>query len=129
MLRLLLVCVGGAVGSGLRYLVSGWSLQVLGATFPWGTLVVNVSGSFLLGFLMELGARTEAISPDLRIALSTGVLGGFTTYSTFNYESLQMMRDGEWLWAAVNMTATVAGALAAAVLGILLARVVAPSTV
>jgi CrcB protein len=120
--RLLLVCLGGAVGSGLRYLVSGWTLQILGTTFPWGTLVVNATGSFLLGLIMQLSLDTSIMSPELRIALTTGVLGGFTTYSTFNYESLRLAQEGDWLWAAANIGATVFGCLLAGIGGILLAR-------
>ncbi|MHB0969859.1 MAG: fluoride efflux transporter CrcB [Thermoanaerobaculia bacterium] len=120
--RLLLVCLGGAVGSGLRYLVSGWTLQILGTAFPWGTFVVNATGSFLLGLIMQLSLDTSVMPPELRIALTTGVLGGFTTYSTFNYESLRLAQEGDWLWAAANIGATVFGCLLAGIGGILLAR-------
>lgn len=120
--RLLLVCLGGAVGSGLRYLVSGWTLQILGAAFPWGTLAVNAIGSFVLGLIMQLSLDTSVMSPELRIALTTGVLGGFTTYSTFNYETLRLAQEGDWLWAAANIGATVVGCLLAGIGGILLAR-------
>ncbi len=80
MSRLLWICLGGAVGSGARYLVSTWVLAALGPAFPWGTLAVNAIGSFLLGALMHVGLSTDLLSPTLRIALSTGVLGGFTTF-------------------------------------------------
>ena len=89
MTRFLWICVGGAAGTGARYLLSGWALATLGASFPWGTLAVNVLGSFLLGLLMQVGITTSLLSPTLRLALTTGVMGGFTTYSTFNYETIR----------------------------------------
>ena len=84
MARLLWICLGGAVGTGARYLLSGWLLRWLGPAFPYGTLAVNVLGSFLMGVLMHLALSTGSFSPTLRLTLTTGVLGGFTTYSTFN---------------------------------------------
>jgi CrcB protein len=122
MSRLLWICLGGAVGSGARYLVSTWVLGTLGPAFPWGTLAVNAIGSFLLGALMHVGLSTDLLSPTLRLALSTGVLGGFTTYSTFNYETLQYVRDGALRLAALNVGTTVILCLAAGLLGLAAAR-------
>ncbi|HET9315661.1 MAG TPA: CrcB family protein, partial [Vicinamibacteria bacterium] len=85
--RFLLVCLGGAVGTGARYLVSMAALRLLGAGFPYGTLTVNVLGSFLLGAIMHVGVTTTLLSPTARLVLATGVMGGFTTYSSFNYET------------------------------------------
>jgi CrcB protein len=116
------VCVGGAVGSGARYLVSGWALQRFGPGFPWGTLAVNVVGSFLLGALMYVGLQTTLLSPTLRLALTTGVMGGFTTYSTFNYETVEYLRERAWWMGALNVTVTLLGCLGAGVLGLGLAR-------
>ena len=84
MSRFLLICLGGAFGTGARYLLAVWCATKFGASFPLGTLVVNLMGSFLLGFLMEIGTTTEILSPALRLTLAIGVMGGFTTYSTFN---------------------------------------------
>jgi CrcB protein len=122
MSRLLWICLGGAVGSGARYLVSTWVLGTLGPAFPWGTLAVNAIGSFLLGALMHVGLSTDLLSPTLRLALSTGVMGGFTTYSTFNYETLQYVRDGALRLAALNVGTTVILCLAAGLLGLAAAR-------
>ena len=122
MVRFLLVVVGGGLGSGARYLLSGWTLGVLGPAFPWGTLAVNALGSFLLGGLMHVGLTTEAVAPDLRVALSTGVLGGFTTYSTFNYETTRYLQEGAWGMGALNVLGTVAACLAAGLLGHFAAR-------
>ena len=88
-MRLFWVCLGGAFGSGARYLLSGWVMEQLGPTFPCGTLAVNTIGSFLLGALMFLGIEAGALSPTVRLALTTGVMGGFTTYSTFSYETMR----------------------------------------
>jgi CrcB protein len=92
--RLLLVCAGGALGSGARYLVSTWAARALGADFPRGTLIVNVLGSFLLALLLGLAGTREAITPEARLFLGAGVLGGFTTYSSFNYETLALLERG-----------------------------------
>jgi len=122
MTRFLLVCLGGAAGSGARYLVGGWAAAVFGATFPAGTLVVNAAGSFLIGVVMHLGLVVGAFSPDLRIFVATGVLGGFTTYSSFNYELLGLFERGAWLLGSTYLAATVLGCLASGALGLAAAR-------
>jgi CrcB protein len=122
--RLLLVCAGGALGSGARYLVSTWAARALGADFPRGTLIVNVLGSFLLALLLGLAGTREAITPEARLFLGAGVLGGFTTYSSFNYETLALLERGVWP-AAVNVALTVLGCLAAGFAGIVAARALA----
>ncbi len=114
-MRLFWISLGGAVGTAARYLLSGWMLKTAGPGFPWGTLAVNVIGSFLLGLLAAVGAN--AFSPTLRLALTTGVMGGFTTYSTFNYETLRALQDGAWGVAFANLFVTVFGCLAAGLLG------------
>jgi CrcB protein len=90
----------------MRFLVAGWVTGLLGAEFPYGTLVVNVLGSFLLGVVMHVGLATDLLSPTLRLALATGFLGGFTTYSTFNYETLLYVEQGVWERALANVVAT-----------------------
>ena len=115
--RFLWVCVGSALGGGARYLVSGWTLRALGASFPFGTLAVNLVGSFLLAGLMTSGQHASAMSPTVRIALTIGVLGGFTTYSTFSYETLKYLQDGAWGIAIANVLVTVLGCLGACLLG------------
>jgi CrcB protein len=120
--RLAWVCLGSAIGGGVRYLLSLAVLRLLGPTFPYGTLAVNVLGSFLIGLLMHVGLETTLISPAARIFLTTGVMGGMTTYSTFNYETLQLAADGDWPLAVVNVAATVTACLAAGVLGLAAGR-------
>jgi CrcB protein len=122
MSRFLWICLGGAAGTGARYLISGWALVLLGPAFPYGTLAVNVTGSFLLGAIMHLALTTRLLSPTLRLALTSGVLGGFTTYSTFNYETLQYLREGAWAIGIANILLTVLACLAAGVAGLALAQ-------
>ena len=124
MTRFLWICLGGAVGTAGRYLLGDWLLRVAGPAFPWGTLAVNLLGSFLLGALMQVALSTTWISPTLRLTLATGVMGGFTTYSSFNYETLRLAQSGAWLLAAVNLSATVVGCLLAGLLGLSLGRFV-----
>jgi CrcB protein len=118
--RFLLVCLGGALGSGARYATSLWAANAIGTAFPFGTLIVNVLGSFLLGFLMQ----AIPVSSDLRLMLTTGVMGGFTTYSTFNYETTQYFREGAWAMGATNIAVTVIGCLVAGLLGLAIARMI-----
>jgi len=122
MTRFLIVCLGGALGSGARYLVAIWAATVLGASFPFGTLIVNLTGSFLLAFLVHAGTTTELLTPTLRLMLTTGVMGGFTTYSTFNYETADYLRQGAWAAGFLNIAATLLGCLAAGFAGLALAR-------
>lgn len=116
-LKLLMVCIGGAAGSGARYLISLWIAGRYGTLFPLATLMVNVGGSFLLALLMQLSFATDLVSPELRLALTTGLLGGFTTYSTFNYETSVLIQEGALLMASMNVVATLLGCLIAGWLG------------
>ena len=124
MSKLLLVCAGGAIGSGARYLVGSWVAAAWGTAFPWGTLAVNLVGSFLLAVVMYLGLEVGSIGPDLRIFLAVGVMGGFTTYSSFNHETLALAQRGQWGIAAAYVGATLVGAWVAGLAGLLLARFV-----
>ena len=121
-MRLTLICLGGAIGTGARYLTSLWAAGAFGVAFPLGTLIVNVAGSFLIGFIMQMSAATELLSSDVRLMLTTGVMGGFTTYSTFNYETTNYFRAGAWGLGALNAGATFFGCLAAGLAGLALAR-------
>ena len=129
--RFLWICLGGAVGSGARYLVAGWVQtrvqEWLGHGFPYGTFAVNLLGSFLLGVLMQVGMTVESMSPTLRMALSIGVMGGFTTYSTFSYETMRLLQDSAWLLAFTNIALTVLICLGACFLGVAAARAIVGS--
>ena len=120
--RFLLICLGGAIGTGARYATSLWAASAMGSAFPFGTLIVNLAGSFLLAFLVHVAGSTELLPVDLRLMLTTGVMGGFTTYSTFNYETTQYFREGAWAMGAMNVAVTVAGCLIAGLAGLALAR-------
>jgi CrcB protein len=122
-LRLALVCLGGALGSGARYLVSTWAARALGTDFPRGTIIVNVTGSFLLAVIFTVpGSR---IGPDLRLFLGAGIMGGYTTYSSFNTETLALIDQGNLGLAAANLGLTVAACLLAGFAGLALGRLVA----
>ncbi len=115
--RFVWICLGGAGGTGMRYLVSGWALRAFGPGFPYGTFAVNLLGSFLLGALMQVGIGTEWMSPTLRMAVTTGAMGGFTTYSTFSYETMTLLSKGAWSMAALNVVVTVVVCLGASFAG------------
>jgi CrcB protein len=112
------VMVGGGLGAGARYLLSAQVTRWLGSGFPWGTLAVNVLGSFLLGLLLPVGLRGTALSPTAVIALSVGVLGGFTTYSSFSVETLTLLQQGSHASALANVAGTLVLCLAASWLGV-----------
>ena len=122
MQRFFWICFAGAIGTGARYLVGSWSGSTLGSTFPFGTLIVNVVGCFLIAAIMQLATTMTSFPPTLRLALTTGFLGGFTTYSSFNYETTRMLQDGTSMLALVNVLATTIGCFAAGLLGLLIAK-------
>lgn len=117
MTRLLWIGLGGFIGTCARYLLSGWALKALGSGFAYGTLAVNLIGSFLLGILMYAGQNTSLLPPTLRLTLTTGFCGGFTTYSTFNYETLRYFQDGAWMLGGLNIAVTLVACLVAGIAG------------
>ena len=118
----LYVALFGALGCLARYFLSGWVYDLLGASFPYGTLAVNGIGAFLIGLLMEFGLRTTLIPPELRIGLAIGFLGGFTTFSTFSYETFRLLEGAQLLQALGNVLASVCVCLASTYLGVVAAR-------
>jgi CrcB protein len=117
-----LLFAGGGVGSVLRYAVGLWVEARTGPGFPWGTFAVNVSGCFLIGVLATLADEHAWITPAARLALVTGVLGGYTTFSAFGLETWQLVEDGRALLAVVNAGASVAAGIAAVVAGVVITR-------
>ncbi|QLJ01936.1 fluoride efflux transporter CrcB [Streptomyces sp. NEAU-sy36] len=117
----LLVVLGAMVGAPLRYLTDRAVQARHDSVFPWGTYVVNVVGSLVLGLVTGLAA-TGAAGPHLQLLLGTGLCGALTTYSTFSYETLRLTEAGSGLYASVNVVASVAAGLAAAFAGVFLAR-------
>ena len=116
------VALGSAIGGVARYLLGGWLQQRTGSSFPVQTLFINVSGSFLLGFLQRYGLETTVLSPEVRTMLTIGFCGGYTTFSTFSYETVRMLEDADWHRAALYTGLSVALTVAAAVAGIGVAR-------
>lgn len=115
----LLIAIGGALGSVARFALSGLVAGHVGETFPWGTLVVNVLGSFVIGFFATLTSPDGRlmVSPGGRHFFMTGVLGGFTTFSSFSLQTLNLVRDGEWWQAGGNVAGSVVTCLVAVWLG------------
>jgi CrcB protein len=120
--QFLWICLGGALGTGARVLVSSGAMRLFGTSFPYGTLAVNLLGSFLLAVILTLGTRPDLLSPTLRQALTTGVMGGFTTYSTFNQETLESFEHGALALGLANVAATLLGCLLAGFAGLLTGR-------
>lgn len=116
------VAVGSALGGMSRYAISLWMQRVGGASFPLGTLLINITGSFLLGFLLRAASPATGFSPELRLALTTGFCGGYTTFSTFSYETITLIETGEWRRAAAYVALSVVVSLLAAFAGVLVAR-------
>ncbi len=123
--RFFVVCGAGAVGCGLRYLVGLGAAAKLPATYPYGTLIVNLVGSFLIALVLEVAIRNVDFSPTLRLAITTGFLGGLTTYSSFNYESSQLILNGQVARGVVNVVVTLVGCFLMGLLGLALARRIA----
>lgn len=116
------VALGSAAGGVLRYMLGGWIQQRSGSSFPVQTLIINVTGSLLLGFLQRYALETTAISPEVRTMLTIGFCGGYTTFSTFSFESVRMLEDGDWRRAGLYVTLSVALSVGAAILGVAVAR-------
>ena len=122
MRELAAVALGGAIGASLRWGIGTWWVDRTGPGFPWHTMFINVCGAFLIGVLMALSMEKGLISGDWRLFLGTGVLGGFTTFSTLSYESLALMQDGLWAAGLANMFGSAVAGLLAAWLGVVAGR-------
>jgi fluoride exporter len=121
-LRLALIAVFGALGTLARYGLQGLVQFRIGSTFPYGTLLINLSGCFLLGLIGQFTLNRMIISPDWRAAIAVGFFGGYTTFSSFGWETAKMLEDGEWLRAATYAGASVVVGLLLSVAGIRLAN-------
>ncbi|WP_457586277.1 fluoride efflux transporter CrcB [Ensifer canadensis] len=122
MSNLLLVGFGGAIGSMVRYLVGLWTLHRWGPGFPWGTLGVNITGSFLIGLLAELIMRKFGASAEMRLFLITGVLGGYTTFSAFSLDTITLFERGDAALAVTYIAASVVLSILAVFAGLALMR-------
>jgi CrcB protein len=122
--RFMSVFIGGGLGASLRYWLSGLVPQYLGSAFPYGTLAVNAIGCFVLGILMTSIGDRLIIHSNLRVFLTIGLIGGFTTFSTFSYETIALLRDGEMLRAGLYVGASVMLSLGAMHLGTILGKMI-----
>ena len=115
----LLVAVGGAIGSVGRAWVGIAAARLFGLGFPWGTMIINILGSAIIGIIAAtaLSPSRTILSPEIRIFLMVGFCGGFTTFSSFSLQTLRLAQDGQWLWAAANVLASNVGCLLAVWLG------------
>ncbi len=121
---LLAIAVGGALGSLARYFLSSGIYSVTGDAFPSGILIVNVLGGFLMGLIVELGALKLSYSPEMRALLTTGILGGFTTFSAFSLDAALLIERGDWGGALLYMLASVVLSVLALFGGLFLVRAV-----
>ncbi len=116
------VALGGAVGATARYLVVMLAAQAFGTAFPFGTMVVNLLGSFVMGFLVEAMVLGWAVTTEVRLLLTVGFLGAFTTFSTFSLDFATLFERGKWLLSAVYVAGSVVSSIGALLAGLLLAR-------
>lgn len=121
---MLLVGLGGAIGSVLRFLTSLVAAHWFGAEFPYGTLIVNLAGSFVIGVVQQIGSDALLIPDNVRIFITTGMMGGLTTYSTFSYETVRLMETNAWPQAWINIVVTTTISLGLCFLGIAVGRLV-----
>ncbi|MGH9737180.1 MAG: fluoride efflux transporter CrcB [Candidatus Acidiferrales bacterium] len=123
--KYLVVAFGGAIGSMLRFWAGGLISGRLGTRFPYGTFVINITASFLIGFIMTVLSERAHLSPSWRYLLVVGFLGGYSTFSSFEYESFSVFRDGEVLIAAVNIAFSVVVGFVAVWVGVITGRAIA----
>jgi len=120
--RLLLIALGGAIGTALRYLTSLLAARWFGTEFPYGTLIVNLTGAFIIGVVQQVGTQTLLIPDHVRLFITTGMMGGLTTYSAFSYETVHLMELGAWQQAWINVVVTTVACLGLCFLGIMVGR-------
>jgi len=125
--RLLLISLGGAIGTALRYLTSVLAARWFGTEFPYGTLIVNLSGAFIIGLVQQIGTQTALIPDTTRLFITTGMMGGLTTYSAFSYETVHLMEVGAWHHAWINVVVTTVACLLLCFLGIAVGRLLVTS--
>ena len=120
----IIVGIGGFVGAIVRYALAVWIGQAWGRAFPLGTFIINVSGSFLIGLLMTLFTERYSFDPAWRLLFVVGLLGAYTTFSTFEYETGKLINDSEWLFAAMNVVLSVTAGFVALKFGEVLAKII-----
>ena len=125
MTKYLMVALGGAIGSMLRFWAGGYVSTRLGTRFPYGTFLINITASFLIGFIMTLLAERMHWGPNWRFLIVAGFLGGYSTFSTFEYETFRIFQDGEFLVAGMNIVLSVAVGFLAVWVGVVTGRIIA----
>jgi CrcB protein len=125
MTKYLMVALGGALGSVLRFWVGGYVSNRLGTRFPYGTFIINVTASFLIGFILTLLAERTHWSPNWRYLIPVGFIGGYSTFSTFEYESFRVFQDGEFLITGLNVVLSVVLGFVSVWLGVITGRTIA----
>jgi CrcB protein len=123
MINFILVILGGAIGSGSRYLLSTYITKTYPAAFPYGTFAVNIIGCLLIGIIYGTTERFQVASPQWRLFLATGLCGGFTTFSAFAYENFQLLQTGNYMTFTLNTLGSCVFGFAAVFLGILLTKI------
>jgi CrcB protein len=118
----LVISLGGILGANARYLLGAWIAERYGTSFPYGTLVINISGSFVIGLFLTLIAERFVLHPNWRLFFAVGFLGAYTTFSTFSYESVVLLQNGAWRLGLVNMVGSVVLGPIAVVMGMVVAR-------
>lgn len=119
-----MIGIGGILGANARYLVTGWAAEKFGSIFPYGTLIINVSGAVALGFFMAFLQDRAFIHPNYRLFFATGFCGAYTTFSTLTYESLVLMQQGSFLLAMINMLGSLVVGMVGVFLGFVLGRMI-----
>lgn len=122
--NILIIGIGAFFGANARYLLNTWFVARFGSEFPWGTLAINVSGSFVLGFLLAFLEQRAVADPTYRLLLGTGFLGAYTTFSTFSYETIALLEDGEYWQMLLNIGSSIGLGLIGAIIGIAMGRLV-----
>ncbi|MBS1919091.1 MAG: fluoride efflux transporter CrcB [Bacteroidetes bacterium] len=123
MKNILLIGLGGGIGSIARYFCQKWVAENIQHPFPWGTFAVNVAGCFLIGIIYAIAERTTVLAPQIRLLLITGFCGGFTTFSTFAFENMNLLRNGDMTYMLLYTLASVVLGIAAVFAGIGLIKI------
>ncbi len=121
-MTLVFIAAGGAAGAVSRYLIQGWVEELAGGRFPWGTFVVNISGSFFLGVVFALAMDRAIVSPEIRVPLMIGFIGSYTTFSTLMLESWRLVEEGDYLFMFGNLLGSVVIGMFAVIAGLALGR-------